>query len=237
MHRYEWDRELETVDEPLYPGILSTCRTIWEEARPILYGQHIFCFGFPLMHRSRNVKCQEVKKACRDLMSYPIDDWSTAMPVAVRNSRFAAFLRKIGAHNSSLLRRVELRSYVPSGRGSEAVKEVILATKLCVKHLPNLQEWKFLEQEYNPGRWAVNRHPFFESPFNTNGHFQRLYKALETFTDKIHWLKVFEYRGRFQPGNATAIEKVNQLRDFVKKRAEDRQRKEIEQRKVSDMPK
>ncbi|KAL8768082.1 MAG: hypothetical protein Q9209_005625 [Squamulea sp. 1 TL-2023] len=271
------------ADESVYPQILRTCRRIWEEAKPMLYGENNFSFGTDDLgldnydHVSR-----AVKQAVKQLMSYKIDDeekngddnddddeeknaeedddekkedqefmiceielendttaeemsdkdkttnkkgnkhettWKTQVPPPINRSTLAAFLRKIGGRNSSSIRYLELRSW----DAWQAAEDVILATELCSSHMPSLQVLKLhvaekdVFEEESPDYW----HPDWSSPFWCNGPFKPMYRALQQFVRKVHWLKVLNYdtKGQFRFQDDDAMRKMIELEESVRARA------------------
>lgn len=209
------------ADEPLYPEILSACRTVWKEATPILYSKQTFSFRSDEAYDFVGHLELESVRACRALMSYNVDDWDVAVPYPISNSTFAAFLRKIGPYNASLIHSVKLYS---TDR-NQAAEDVLLATELCAAHLPSLETFT-LHVEPKEIRWDESPeyfHPDYSSPFWANGPFQPMYTALQGFAHRIRWLKALEYDyefGQSEFEDRKAFRKLLELQDFVKRRRE-----------------
>ncbi|KAL8725494.1 MAG: hypothetical protein Q9166_007314 [cf. Caloplaca sp. 2 TL-2023] len=207
--------------ESLYPEIISTCRTISDETAPILYTDNTFCFWTDYINLEFDHLPRNIKRACKDLMSYDIDDWDD-VPVPLEQSTFAAFLRKIGPINASSIRALELSCFNPW----QAADDVVLATQLCTNHMQGLRTFELyvaekegIHYEESPDYW----HPNWSSPFWCNGPFKPMYRALQRFVDKIQSLKTFKYhteRAQFRFQDDEAMSKIRQLEEFVKARAE-----------------
>lgn len=136
-------------DEPLFPEILASCRTVYEEAAPILYQDNTFSLwtnrlSLEFVHLSR-----DARRVCQNLMSYQIDDDDdddeskgatpyTKIPSPIKKSTIAAFLRNIGPYKASLLRGLRLICW----NFVQASDNVYLATQLRVFHTPGLETLK-----------------------------------------------------------------------------------------------
>ncbi|KAL8768781.1 MAG: hypothetical protein Q9209_005070 [Squamulea sp. 1 TL-2023] len=147
----------------------------------------------------------------------------------LRESTLAAFIRKIGRHNASLIRSVEISSCDTL----HETEDVALATVLSVKYLLKSEAIKLYIYEKHIF-WDESPeydHPNEHSPFWTNGLFQPMYEALQGFVTQVHWLKTFEYafEGQQRFDNYNAINLLQDLQDFVKKRTEDREIQEAEE--------
>ncbi|KAL8687506.1 MAG: hypothetical protein Q9218_006341 [Villophora microphyllina] len=207
-----WQSDYGTIDEPLYPDILSTCRNIWQEATPTLYSEHIFVFS---SESDSNAICPhdvaiESQQYFKDLMSYDIDDWKDTSPF-IRDSMLAAFLRKIGPQSSALIRSLK----ICSSDTDQAASDITLVTQLH-HHLRGLEKLHLnvderdLDYEMSPYEF----HPDFSSPWWHNGPFFPMYRALEDFTQRVHWLKELKYSG--QRHFAYPEDAMAKLRELIK---------------------
>ncbi|KAL8671215.1 MAG: hypothetical protein Q9168_004290 [Polycauliona sp. 1 TL-2023] len=216
----------------MFPEILRTCRIICEEATPVLYQENTFAFwsdriDLDFDHLSRNAK-----KACRDLMSYIIDDDDKGnskiatsyldIPSPIKESTLAAFLRRVGPYKASLIRGLEIMSFNPV----DATDDVILATQLCATHMPDLRELTLRVFTKEGMHWEESPdyyHPDWSSPFWCNGPFKPMHRALERFVDKIGSLQVLKYDVgddmQFRFEDPDAMVKMHELEVFVKTRA------------------
>ncbi|KAI4272054.1 MAG: hypothetical protein LQ337_005585 [Flavoplaca oasis] len=220
-------------DDPLYPLVLATCRTVHEEATPILYQENTFCFWTDHIDLEFDHLSRDAKRVCQDLMSYTIDgdtneDVSKSIklysdvPSPVNESTFAAFLRRIGPYNASLIRGLKLTCWNPY----QAADDVVLATQLCYFHMPSLQSLKLCVFEKEGIHWEESPdyfHPDWSSPFWCNGPSNPMYRALQRFVDKLVWLRELEYdlgEGmQFRFEDPHAMSKIHELQDAVKARA------------------
>lgn len=216
-------------DEPLFPQILATCRTVHEEAAPILYQENTFSFWSDRLKLDFDHLSRNSKKVCQNLMSYQIDDDDddvgskpaisyTKIPSPIKESTLAAFLRRIGPSNASLIRSLELTCFNPY----QAADDVILAAHLCVFHTPGLEKLALRVCKKEGIHWDEfpdYYHPDPCSPFSCNGPFKPMYRALQRFVDKITWLRVLDYvygedtQIRFQ--DPDAMFKIGELEEFV----------------------
>ena len=135
FHQPEVDKHFK--DEALSTQILSTCRLIHREAVPILYNQNQFDFSSDLIDSpSGRSTSRNIRAAIRDLMARREEDWcDSLMPRQVEGFKLAAFVCKIGPHNSAALRRLKLWS--PDT--DQATIDVRLAMQTCEHHLPGLE--------------------------------------------------------------------------------------------------
>ena len=219
-------------DDPLYPLVLATCRTVHEEATPILYQDNSFCFWTGHIDLEFDHLSRDAKRVCQDLMSYTIDDdiedggksvkLYSDIRSPVNESTFAAFVRRIGPYNASLIRGLKLTCWNPY----EAADDVVFATQLCHFHMPGLQKLKLCVFEKEGIHWDESPdyfHSDWSSPFWCNGPFKPMYRALQRFVDKVTWLKVLEYdmgEGmQFRFEDPHAMSKIHELQDAMKARA------------------
>ena len=215
-------------DEPLFPEILAICRTVHEEATPILYQENTFSFWSNRLKLEFDHLSRDSKKVCQNLMSYQIDDDDdvgskaaipyTKIPSPIKKSTLAAFLRRIGPHNASLIRSLHLICSNPY----QAADDVIIATHLCFFHTFGLEKLTLSVYTKEGIHWQESPdwyHPDWCSPVWCNGPFKPMCRALQRFVDKITWLRVLEYvRGedmqtRFQ--DPDAMRQLRGLEEFV----------------------
>ena len=218
--------EFEEVEEPLAPEILSTCHTIFSEATPILYSKNMFGFSADYHGVDFPTTPAILKRDVKHLMSYSAEDWEEhRVPVSIKGSTVAAFIRKIGSYKSSLVRSVELRSMDTD----EATNDILLATQLAAYHLPGLESMRLLISKKDicwkesPEYW----HPDCTSPFWTNGIFAPMFKALNEFVSRIHWLRQFGYDDYGQPDfdDPRGELKLRELEKLVERRTQKRKAK------------
>ncbi|KAL8871141.1 MAG: hypothetical protein Q9174_002962 [Haloplaca sp. 1 TL-2023] len=187
-------------DEALHPQMLSTCRIIRQEATSILYTENAFRFWTPYFDLDETPEddlTPQTEEACRNLMSFDVDDWQSevpgkAPPSPVASSSLAAFLLKIGPINANTIRSLHLTS----PNADRAALDTKLLTWLSLHHLHGLKDFTLGVDEKEdiwPNESPEWWHPDHSSPFWTNGEFDPLYDALEAFIDTIEWLETFTY--------------------------------------------
>ena len=131
-----------------HPAILSTCSTIYEEARTVLYGENRFLFPDILVtgrSYDRAVHESVFLEQCENLFKYNEKDWwRSDGPFLLQNSPFARFLNKIGARNAASLKVVELMvNCKHSGNNT-------LTADLLMPHVPALKTLRvFVPYLYN----------------------------------------------------------------------------------------
>ncbi|KAL8649892.1 MAG: hypothetical protein Q9226_005386 [Calogaya cf. arnoldii] len=134
-------------EEPLFPEILSTCRTISKEATPILYQENTFFFTNPDSDWDVEDPFERLpfsaRHACKNLMSYSIFDWDLNVPLLIRTSSLAAFLRKVGPVNAALIPAL----HIGSENTAQASDDINIASALCAHHMPKLRKLKLKVQE------------------------------------------------------------------------------------------
>lgn len=94
----------------LTPQILCTCRTIHQEATPMLYYANIF--QFQLQDSSRLWENNTERKLmleslCQKLYHNTVESWSAMSSKALIRSDLAVFLRQIGRQNAANLKRLK----------------------------------------------------------------------------------------------------------------------------------
>ncbi|KAL8686010.1 MAG: hypothetical protein Q9218_007407 [Villophora microphyllina] len=205
--RWEYGSDVWYQRGSLHPQILYTCRTVWQEATPILYRENAFYFWSGSSYlddigrmvagtRDGGVEPstdEEVLYGSRQLMNYDVDCWEDQghVPQLIRSSTFAAFLRKVGSYNASLIRSLILHS----NSVHEAAEDIVLATELCTQHVPDLRSFKMRVQKKWVDRYESPDyyHPNYNSPFWANGPFKPMYTSLQYFVRRIHGLQEFKY--------------------------------------------
>ncbi|KAL8836804.1 MAG: hypothetical protein Q9170_002765 [Blastenia crenularia] len=217
-------------DQPLSPEILTTCSTILHEASGILYGSNKFSFSSDGIDvNEKTMKKERFMKSIANLMSYSDDDWAELdcpkrPPLILRDSKLAAFIRKIGPANAALVRNLELCSWDTE----EAAADVFLAAGLARCHFTGLSSFKVgvFEKEIFWEESPDYYHPDRSSPFWANGALEPMYSALEGFVDRVFWLQKFEYDttsgSQIFFEETGALNKLQQLGCTVKKRAQKR---------------
>ena len=220
IHRHiHSDSPWRRWDGPLTPGILSTCRTIQQEATPILYSENSFIFRTDWIEMDITNQPRDLFKICKDLMSYDPEDWKCVAPWPLDESTLGAFVRKIGRANSNCIRSLALYS----DDTNQAVTDLRIATQICAYHFRSLERmqlhiWeKEIAWEESPDYY----HPDRSSPFWANGPLRPLLKALNGFVGRIDWLKEFEYdrTGQRCFVEHNAMNKIRLVESFVKQRS------------------
>ncbi|KAL9009438.1 MAG: hypothetical protein Q9173_005535 [Seirophora scorigena] len=214
------------TDKAISPAILATCRQIWLEASPFLYGApHTFSIlqdcGTPTS-AVVDVRLQLMKTSLSSSLSRwcrPDDDddenWAGAAPDILQRSPLAAFVRKIGAGNAALVADLELRSADARAAGND----VALAAELCGTHMPGLRTLRLCLYNVTGGgranRWSRCRH---------GGALGPVYAALAGFVKRVWWLKElrFEYLGELDLGERETRGKIRELEKEVQERAGNR---------------
>ena len=110
-----------------------------------------------------------VQNASKHLMTYNEDNWKDDVPTPLRKSTFAAFIRKIGPHNSSYIRHIRF----DSSDTEQASSDIYLATGICEYHLSGLESLQLYvsEKEIFMEESPHYYHPNMHSPFGLMGTF------------------------------------------------------------------
>ena len=203
-------------DDPLHLAILTTCRTIYKEAWTIFFGRNVFnfCSDFHALPFPAS-SFVELDQASRNLMSNPIDEWKELkLPEQIRNSVFAAFLRKIGPCNAAKIRKLKISAW----DYDQAATDITLARILCRYHLPRL-ECLEVNISATPTFWC--------------GPFEPMYNALRGFIEESCRLKSFTYgmNARLDIEDEAAMYKIEDLEMQEIERRQSRDREESTLRK------
>ena len=140
-----------------------------------------------------------VREFCAAVFTYDRDDWSTKVPRSLRSSVFSAFLNAIGKTNTGSITAISLYSEGPDN----ITHSLPVITELVARYLPDLRRLGIHSAGKNMDplerlSWDWY-HPDPDSPFHTfwhNGGFWPLYDGLQTFVDRVTWLREFEYEGQ-----------------------------------------
>ena len=110
----------------------------------------------------------QIRKTSKDLMSYSEDDWKDDVPTPIRDSTFAAFIRKIGPNNSSYIRHIRFSS--PDTE--KASSDIFIATNICEYHPRGLERFQLhvYEKDIFMDESPYYYHPDMNSPFWANGY-------------------------------------------------------------------
>lgn len=200
-------------------AILSTCRTIANEALPILYGDndfHFRCSGFD--EDNRPLK-PEMLSCCYDIFSFNRDGEDVpARASTMLNFDFAALLNMIGLDNAASIKSLSFYG----STADEMAEYLPTITALMAEHLPKLHYLKIHVAEatvfYNESPEYF--HPDRLSPFWHNGAFWPLYREMETCVKTVHWLKKFVYSGQEGFAEENSYILIHNLTELVRKRAE-----------------
>ena len=167
-----------------HPAILSTCRTIHEEARTLLYGKNGFFFVDVLLRRSyERAKNESLSiEECENIFKYDERDWwRSDGPFLLQNSPLALFLNKIGPRNAASLQVVELMvSCIDSGNHG-------LTADLLIGHVPALKTLRVF---------------ICHEDYDISDHFHEKVVAVQHFCSTLRdsargrfLLEVFDYKG------------------------------------------
>ncbi len=211
---YGWKWEYQTPS----PAILLTCQTIAREAAPLLYRDNDFLFFCEGSDDLEDIVLEyDLPNLCRDIFDHTPEDrlkWDDVS--ALLSLDFASFLNMTGRTNASLLKSLTINA--PDADKMAGCLPTI--TELVVNHLPNLRHLKIHVQEVrvpydeSPEYW----HPNHLSPFWHNGQFWPLYRGLNNFVDRVHWLREFEYGGQEDFAERESWELLYALKKTVKER-------------------
>ncbi|KAL8918440.1 MAG: hypothetical protein Q9208_007346 [Pyrenodesmia sp. 3 TL-2023] len=171
-----WCLFCHTPRELLGIGLLRSCRTVWAEATPILYGKNTLTF-YADETPNNNYLGSQAREHCASLMSYNVEDWAQS---PIRSSTLAAFLRKIGPCNGRLIREIELRSL--SAEGGRA--NLVFAAELCAKYTPG---WPSLRL-----RLCFRHDTGKKLPWVVEAPVEPLCDAIQWFQTRVHWVKVIK---------------------------------------------
>ena len=167
-----------------HPAILSTCSTIYEEARTVLYGKNEFRFtDFTVRYSyTRDEHDSVFLEQCENVFEYNEKDWTRwDGPFLLQKSPLARFLNKIGARNAASLRVVEVMvPCIESGDNG-------LTADLLMAHVPALKTLR-----------VVVSHEDFDG----SDHFHERETAIQHFCSTLRdlgrgrfSLEVFDYKG------------------------------------------
>ena len=196
----------------VHPAILATCKTIAREAAPVLYGSPRFLFRLQSIFLCRLACPSRRTKAVGKLYDYysaDHDQWHYRTPHALANCQFAAFLRRIGRTNASLLSSIRFISR----DALEIEMGMPVVTELVLQHCPGLRNLSVHLGDMVYWRASPERcHPDENSPFWMYGEFRAIVEQLERFVADVTWLRSFEYTGeRWFPDAHDAIAGLTEL--------------------------
>ena len=150
----------------LTPQILRICKSIHQEAAPILYSMNLFQFkpGKSLLSSKPNMLRQErLEYLRRKLYQDPAELWGVNDHESLICSPFAVFLRQIGQRNAASLKRLKFvggingRGIDPMGQQAGAGIEVF--TQLLKYHVPGARQVKICR---GPDQWDEFEDGIFE---------------------------------------------------------------------------
>lgn len=124
--------------DPLHPTIMSTCRKILRETRPVLYGENEFhmetgVHGIETLYRQDGPL--RIKLAAKALLSlYEAVDQDICLSNDAVSPTMASFQKRIGTTNASLICRIT----ICSKGGARFSFDVVLAMLLC-EHMSDLE--------------------------------------------------------------------------------------------------
>ena len=210
-----------------YIAIIFTCRTIAQEAIPILYLNNRFNFELKAAQNpdALGPTTTNIARLRQKLFRYTSANWNPNP--AFRSSEFVAFLNVIGRRNAT-----SIKSLCVEGKDAECIThDMPLIQELVAHHLPNLRHLKihvalkYIDEDEYDWRYDMYdiRHGDRSSPFWANGRSWPLYEALTGFVKGMESLRTFEYDGHmhfseFECG-WEGWRKLKELEGLVKSRA------------------
>lgn len=114
--------------------ILRTCRTIAQEASPVLYGNNDFRFGCFSSDRLLVLDC-DLREYCNKIFKYTAAEISECKMTALLSFDFAAFLYTIGPVNATYISSLAFLA-----RSADEITACLpVMTRLVALHLPALR--------------------------------------------------------------------------------------------------
>ena len=183
----------------IWPEVLSTCRLIYQEAIPFFSFYSESCFEFFLSRTSGPVADQEdIEDSVPDIFEYSETDWDEGdVPDVFKCSEFAAWIAKIGPGNARKVAQLHFKAF--DCDGDIVAEQMPIITELVRQHMSGLRGVFIYIPEKDTIYWDESPdyyHPDRSSPFWALPSFEPMYRALEDFVLKIHWLGSFEYQGQ-----------------------------------------
>lgn len=123
-------------------------------------------------------------------MAIDINKWNddNNVPEPIRSSTLAAFLRKTGSYDASLIQNL----YLHSEDTYEAAIDIALATKLCAHHMPSLKSLQVRVKTPNMSYyWLSEEWQYVYTPLPRD--FSLMCRSLEKFVHRVHWLEYLRY--------------------------------------------
>ncbi|KAL8779355.1 MAG: hypothetical protein Q9203_001416 [Teloschistes exilis] len=161
----------------------------------------------------------EAVKGCKELMANDIDKWNddNNVPEPIRSSTLAAFLRKIGPYNASLIQNL----YLHSEDTHEAAIDIALATKLCAHHVPSLKTLQVRVKTFNVSYyWLSEEWQYVYTPPPRD--FSLMCRSLEKSVHRVYWLEYLRYDTdsfpQLKPEELNALGDMKNLEYWVKAR-------------------
>ena len=228
----------------LTPQTLRICKTIHQEAAPILYSINLFQFqlGESLLSSKPNILRQErLEYLRRKLYQDPAELWGVNDHESLICSPFAVFLRQIGQRNAASLKRLKFVGGI-NGRwidpmGQQAGAGIEVFTQLLKHHVPGVRQVKICRgpdqwDEFEDGIFGVEDvledEAVSPAPWDIftgcvpSLHLARpdeqsvMCEAIEELVEKVTWLKRLSVTG-FGHGSP-ASRKIEELEAIVKAR-------------------
>lgn len=179
--------KVRDLSRSIHPAILSTCRTVREEANIVLYGKNEFFFRDVAVGGLSYTRADHESvflEQCDNIFKYNEKDWGRSDgPFLLSNAPFARFLNKIGARNAASLKVVEF-SVDCRHTGNNS-----LATDLLMRHVPALKTLRILV--YHLDKDYLIRDHFHEKEMAI----QHFCSTLRDLARGRFSLEVFDYKG------------------------------------------
>ncbi|KAL9584604.1 MAG: hypothetical protein Q9212_002009 [Teloschistes hypoglaucus] len=178
-------------DESLDPTILRTCRSIYQEAAPILYATNTFSF-------------RAVPSSREDDLMFWDEPVLSSLPL---------FLRAIGPNT------IHIRSIILGGTDTTTTaSHLLIALPLTLAHLPNLTCLQLLVDEKDVD-WDDPFAPDpTDDEAMANGPLEPMYAALQQFVEIVYWLEQFHYEdtvGQWQFAEDDALDMLKEVEEIV----------------------
>ena len=150
----------------LTPQTLRICKTIHQEAAPILYSINLFQFRIgeaPLSSEPNILRQERLEYLRRKLYQDPAELWGVNDQESLICSPFAVFLRQIGQRNAASLKRLKFVGGI-NGRwadpmGQQAGAGIEVFTQLLKYHVPGARQVKICR---GPDQWDEFEDGIFE---------------------------------------------------------------------------
>lgn len=226
-HVHEWDWSVTGRTE-LHPAILSTCKTIAREATLILYGKTEFVFRVHNKSLGRHPVPRR-KKTVGRLFDYSAahDQWPYCTSHALATVEFAAFVRKIGRENASLLTTIRFIGTDAFGFAKNMPTVTELLVQYCGRVRNVAVQLNSAGETLGIYDWSEYRRWNRKTPPWIRGDFEPMFGQFERFVREVKGLRSFKYTGQRQFPDVTdgseklmSLEKLMESGDHVTDKVE-----------------